>query len=120
MGNDFANLAGVGAIMSGFESLMDGYGTNATYAVGTPVDYGAFLEEGTSRMPPYPWLGPATTNMRNRSQSILQQADDGEEFVRLCAAEAAREATDTLESGSERPFRQSGNLAGSVTVVQIE
>lgn len=26
---------------------------------GTSVDYGLFLEEGTDRMRPYPWAGPA-------------------------------------------------------------
>ncbi len=27
--------------------------------IGTNVKYGAYLEHGTSRMPPYPWLFPA-------------------------------------------------------------
>jgi phage gpG-like protein len=37
------------------------------FAVGTDVDYGAFLEFGTRRMPQMPWLGPA---LRRSATSI--------------------------------------------------
>ena len=38
--------------------------TEISVVVGTKLPYGAYLEFGTSKMPPYPWLFPATESER--------------------------------------------------------
>ena len=45
--------------------------------IGTNVDYGEYLEFGTSRMPPYPWLFPAVEMKRNEIIETLK----GREFT---------------------------------------
>jgi len=40
--------------------------------IGTNVDYGKFLEHGTSRMPPYPWLYPAVEMKRSEIIQLLK------------------------------------------------
>jgi HK97 gp10 family phage protein len=59
------------------EKVKDGH-----YVVGTNLDYGAFLELGTSRMPlPRPWLEPAlrqnidnlTENVKKVTQAMIKK-----------------------------------------------
>lgn len=45
--------------------------------IGTNVTYGKFLEFGTSRMPPYPWLFPAVEEKRKDIVDALK----GKEFT---------------------------------------
>lgn len=45
--------------------------------IGTNVVYGKYLEFGTSRMPPYPWLFPAVEMKRNEIKDALK----GKEFT---------------------------------------
>ena len=40
--------------------------------VGTNVEYGAFVELGTSRMPPRPFIKPAATEHGEQYKSIMQ------------------------------------------------
>ena len=40
--------------------------------VGTKVDYGLYLEFGTSRMPPYPWLFPAVESTRSETANAIK------------------------------------------------
>jgi len=40
--------------------------------VGTNVEYGKYLEFGTSRMPPYPWLFPAVEEKRDEIKEALK------------------------------------------------
>jgi len=41
-------------------------------AIGTNVYYGKYLELGTSKMPPYPWLFPALEAKRSEIINILK------------------------------------------------
>jgi len=45
--------------------------------IGTNVKHGKYLEHGTSRMPPYPWLFPAVEMKRNEIKETLK----GHEFT---------------------------------------
>lgn len=45
--------------------------------VGTKVDYGKFLETGTSVMAPRPWLGPALEKNREKIKEMLGQSVEG-------------------------------------------
>ena len=40
--------------------------------VGTKLAYGLYLEFGTSRMPPYPWLFPAVESKRNEITEAIK------------------------------------------------
>ena len=50
---------------------------NDSVKIGTNVIYGKYLEFGTSRMPPYPWLFPAVEMKRREIIEILK----GKEFA---------------------------------------
>lgn len=50
-----------------WELLEDGLSVR----VGTTVDYGLFLEEGTSKMAPRPYLRPSLIEMQARIKAIL-------------------------------------------------
>lgn len=54
-----------------------------SWAMGTSVRYGFWLERGTSRMRPRPFIVPAVTNNRRALQ---------DEFVRAASARLARDA----------------------------
>jgi len=41
-------------------------------AIGTNVYYGKYLEFGTSKMPPYPWLFPAVEGKRSEIINLLK------------------------------------------------
>jgi len=41
-------------------------------AIGTNVYYGKYLEFGTSKMPPYPWLFPAVESNRQNIINLLK------------------------------------------------
>ncbi|MDD5358333.1 MAG: hypothetical protein PHX80_04250 [Candidatus Nanoarchaeia archaeon] len=60
---------------------------SATGYIGTKVPYGRYLEFGTSRMPPRPWLGPAVEKNKNRIKNLLNNAVAGK--------------TITIEAGGE-------------------
>lgn len=45
--------------------------------IGTNVYYGKYLEFGTSKMPPYPWLFPAVESKRGEIKEALK----GREFI---------------------------------------
>lgn len=45
---------------------------SATVVVG--ASYGAFLERGTSKMPPYPFLGPGVAEFRSEYREIMRAA----------------------------------------------
>lgn len=114
----FAKMSGLSSVVSGLEGMADGASTTKV-AVGTPVDYGRFLEEGTRKMPPYPWLEPAIDGVESQSGSLFEQADDIDQFIQTVAAEIERSAIQNLESTGQRPYRQSGNLAGSVETEEL-
>lgn len=41
--------------------------------VGTNVEYGTFLEFGTQKMKPYPWLTPALNRNKSKINSIISK-----------------------------------------------
>lgn len=111
------NISGLAAAQAGLKELSDQVQSSKSYTVGSPVHYGAMLETGTRHMPPYPWLGPSVESVTSRGGSLLSASENPDEFVKMVALEIQREATTRLESTSTRPYRQTGNLAGSVDVV---
>jgi hypothetical protein len=49
----------LGDLRTSYRPVVEGKGWNSVGKVGTPMDYGAFLEHGTSRMSKRPHLRPA-------------------------------------------------------------
>jgi hypothetical protein len=79
------------------------------------------LEFGTSKMPPYPFLGIAVeTVMAERADSLAADADGPDELVRDIAfaieAEAKRYASDGVPPG---PDEVTGNLKGSIRAQRV-
>lgn len=118
MARDLAQIHGLNQLRKHMQGMAENIGAESAYAVGTTQKHGRWLEEGTSRMPPYPWLGPATASVVRRSGGILDQADTADAFIATVAAEIEREATKITESTDQRPYRQSGDLSGSITSIK--
>lgn len=120
MANDLAKINGLNALKGAFDEMADQLEPEGGYAVGTPVDYGRYLEEGTSRMPPYPWLQPSTDEMVRNGGKIAEQAGTTNELLRIAALEIEANARARLESTGSRPYPQTGTLAGSIETVPLE
>lgn len=120
MASDFAKIKGLSALKSAFKSLDGELGTSDRYAVGSPIEYGPFLEFGTSRMPAYPWLGPAVNETVRNGPRIAKQADSASDLVLKAALNVEANARARLQSTGARPYPQTGTLAGSVETIQLE
>ncbi len=120
MASDFAKIRGLSALTSAFENLESELGEPKRMAVGSPVNYGRFLEEGTSRMPPYPWLQPATDETVRKGAAIAAASSTTGEIVTNAALDIEANATRRLENTGIRPYPRTSNLAGSVTTIELE
>lgn len=47
---------------------------NRTVYIGTPVEYAAFVELGTSKMKPRPYLKPAAENYKDEYRGLVEKA----------------------------------------------
>jgi hypothetical protein len=120
MANDMAKVAGLKALQSAFDELSGQMDTSEAYAVGTPIDYGRYLEEGTSRMPPYPWLQPAVDETVRDGTRIAQQSGTVDALIRIAALDIESNARRILEGKGNRPYQQSGTLQGSIEAVPMD
>lgn len=50
-------VTGVGGLLDQIDDVVDSL-QSPDYVVGTSVEYAIYLETGTSRMPPYPFMEP--------------------------------------------------------------
>lgn len=66
-----------GRLRSSIIHQVDQSGNEIATLIGTNVVYGKFLEFGTVRMPPYPWLFPAVEEKRKEIVDALK----GKEFT---------------------------------------
>ena len=66
-----------GRLRSSVTSKVDIVRNEITGTVGTNVEYGEYLEFGTSRIPAYPWLFPAVEMKKNEIVEALK----GKEFT---------------------------------------
>ena len=65
-------VSGFNAALEAFEWLRWGYGQDVAWVVGVGAEYGAYLEFGTSKMPPYPYLFPAARDVMRRDFLTLE------------------------------------------------
>lgn len=122
MPSDFAQIQGLRALQDAFNNLPSELGAEnaGVWAVGSPIEYGPMLENGTSRMPAYPWLQPAVDETVRNGPSLVTQAGTVEDLLRMTAVDIEANARQRLEDRGTRPFPQSGTLAGSPTSVKLE
>lgn len=124
----FAKILGVNRLRLAFETYMRNFGGSGrgpggrgpVWIVGTPVQYGFYLEVGTVNHPPYEWLRPAVDTAVNRyGVQIGQEADSIDEMVANMALAIEREAFENTSSRDKRPYPQTGNLMDSITAFPI-
>lgn len=114
MPSDFAKIQGLQALKSAFEELPETMGGEEAWYFGSPLYYTEFLENGTSRMPPYPWLQPAVDRAVSDGSQIAGQAETVDDVCRLTALRGETYAREILQDTGARPFPRTGAAAGSV------
>lgn len=121
-------VLGAEALEEAFEELADGL-VEDQYEVGTDLDYGGYLEVGTSRHPPYPWLGPAIAHIGSMPiEEALGLTDDPEDLLETIAQLTAEQARINVSAGSRsgrspgthpaHPQVQSGDLRDSIQYME--
>lgn len=120
MAGDLAKIQGLKALKSAFTNLPKELGGEQKYAVGTPLNYGKFLEDGTSRMPAYPWLQPAVDETVRNGGNLAAQAATVDGLLRLVAVDIEKNARARLQDSGVRPYPDTGALAGGVTTTQMK
>jgi hypothetical protein len=106
------SLSGVGQTMQLLSSVEARFGSDAVYVVGPTAEYGVYVERGTSRMEPQPYIEPAVRSV----QSDLDEITDGlvgtDEMIRAIALEVERRA-------KKRAPVDTGNLRASISVERV-
>lgn len=118
-GSDLAKIQGLNALKNAFETLPSELDTNKRMVVGTPVEYGQYLEDGTSRMPAYPWLQPSVDATVRKGPSLVARSSTTEELVTNTALDIETNARRRLASTSVRPYPQTSNLLRSVEAMEL-
>lgn len=125
-----ARIAGIGAVNSALEEILEQWDGQAVYVVGTSKVYGVWLENGTSKMQAYPWLEPALDDViETRADDLADNADSADEFIASVALAIEAQAIDNVSaeraSGrspgthSDHPKRISGDLAGDIRAIKV-
>lgn len=127
-----ANVTGVMSAINALRSVKNAYGQRAVWIVGVGAEYGAYLEFGTSKMPPYPFLFPAARHVMNTKFDQIEQeahgkSDPTEFIVSSLALEIERQAKINADAANKRfggtrspgthpdhPQIQTSNLVGSI------
>lgn len=119
------NLNGLGIVLTNLELLERSVSTEEEWAVGTPVPHGLYLEVGTAKMQPYPWLGPAVRDvLKNEAPGIFEQSDDADEAIEKVAKAVEKQAKTNVMAGEaggrspgthpDHPERQTRELHDSI------
>ena len=134
-----AELDGFQTAIDGLRDLEDEWGDAPVYVTGTNVEYGVFLERGTSKMPAYPWFRPAIREFKRSPEAFIRKnskdkgiddIDSAEELIRTIAFCFERQLKENVsaERGTgrspgthpEHPTRQSSTLVNSLRAVKVK
>lgn len=115
-----ADVVGVRSLVSDFDAMKDA-AVESTWVVGTNVRYSVYLEFGTSRMPPYPFMRPAVEYvMRNQADAIADHSESVAALVKRLALAIERRAKHYASSGvPPGPDVQTGTLRGSIRAEKV-
>lgn len=110
------SIDGVEDTRSTFETAKDWAGGDARWVVGTHVEYAVYLEFGTSKMPPYPFLRPAVEYvMSNKADAIADQANSVDDVIAGIALAIERRAKHYATTGNPPgPDVQTDTLRSSI------
>lgn len=116
----YVRAIGLASTISAFGDMKSRYSGNPTWVVGTPVEYGLYLELGTRNHPPYSWLEPAVDEVvNNEGDRIAEESDNVYELVKNVALAIERRAAENTSGDDERPYVRTGNLHASITAVEM-
>jgi len=106
--------AGVGlfGLSEAVDMLEDAKPETASYRVSADTDYAVYVEFGTKSQEAQPFMRQAVRKTLREAESIFDDADDIDEFVRLLAEKIA----DRAETNA--PV-DTGKLKNSITVEKI-
>lgn len=115
-----AQTVGVADLISDLNHLKDA-GEESTWVVGTHIEYAVYLEFGTSRMPPYPFLRPAAEYvMSNQADAIADNAETVDQLVgRLALAIESRAKHYASTGVPPGPDVDTGTLRGSIRAKKV-
>jgi isopropylmalate/homocitrate/citramalate synthase len=87
------SIRGATALVAGFEEAQAA-AVDATWVVGTTVEYSVYVEFGTSKMAAQPYLRPAVEAARRKADRVFERAESTDAAVKdlalLIEAEAKR------------------------------
>lgn len=66
-----ARIIGMGSVLDLLDDIQLRFDDDVVYVVGTNVEYGIYLETGTSKMQPYPWFKPAIEEYQRDPQKFI-------------------------------------------------
>lgn len=120
MSNWGTAISGLSSVRSTFNKLGVKWGGDAVYLVGTNVEYSIYVEFGTSRQRPQPYLRPAVREWQRSPAGFIVRnrgvhpgdINSLDEFVKQSALAIERRAKDIV------PVK-SGNLRGSIRAEKV-
>lgn len=114
--NTSVKVRGVDEVAEGLSDLKQWGEGDVKYVVGTGVEYAVYLEFGTSRMPPYPFLRPAAEYvMQNKADTIAEQAESLDDLIGGIALAIEKRAKHYATTGVEPgPDVQTDTLRSSI------
>lgn len=114
-------MDGAKQVTSTFDAAIDAAMNEPAWVVGTNVEYAVYLEHGTSRMQPYPFLGPAVEYvMANEADGIADSADSIDGLIGGIALAIERRAKHYASSGvPPGPDVDTGTLKSSIRAQRV-
>jgi len=121
---DFDMDADFEELIEGLADLQEQASGGGSYFVGTAVEYSVYLEFGTSKMDPKPFVRPALAEARRDLKSFIAtntttSADDIEtarELVRTVAFALERRIKEII---TEKGLIETGTLRASITAAPV-
>lgn len=86
-------------------ALEDAKPSEATWTVGTDVEYSVYVEYGTRHMEAQPFLRPAVRQTMREADSIAEDADDADELVEAIAKRIEERAKEKAPVDTGRLMR---------------
>lgn len=109
MSSEMAKVAGLNALQSQLNTLVDNWGGGDAWQVGTNVEYAPFVEFGTWKMAAQPYFRPAIDQAVGNAHNLVRTVETGDQFVQSIAFDIEGKAS------SNAPVGETGNLSGSIT-----
>lgn len=81
------SISGLSRTLDTLDEIQTRWGEDVLYVVGPTVTYGVYVERGTSRMKPQPYLKPAVREVTRSLPRITAQADSSAQATKLVALE---------------------------------